>query len=76
MCDELQICGTCRDYRRKTTESGKCDVADQQVFAGDVKPCWRSRRGNVIVTALVMAATALGIGALLAGIWSAAVAGR
>jgi hypothetical protein len=76
MCDELQICGTCKDYRRKTTESGKCDVADQPVFANDVKPCWRSRRGGGFGAMMMLVMMALGIGALLAGIWSAAFAGR
>ena len=76
MADELQICGTCRDYIGATETSGNCDLADQQVFAGDVKPCWTSRKGNVLGTIAVMVMMALGIGALLAAIWSAAVAGR
>jgi hypothetical protein len=76
MCDELQICGTCRDYIGATETSGNCDLADQQVFAHDVRSCWTPRKGNVLGTVAVMTTVALGIGALLAAIWSAAVAGR
>jgi hypothetical protein len=73
---KLKICGTCRDYIGATETSGNCDLADQPVFARDVRSCWTSRKGNVLGTIAVVVMVALGIGALLAAIWSAAVAGR
>jgi hypothetical protein len=75
MGGKLKICGTCEDFTCVTSDSGHCRLTGADIFRFDSRPCWRSRRGNVIVTALVMAATALGIGLLLAGIWLAAVAG-